>query len=306
MELEFDINAIEEDATLHEQKNFNNRADAIDFIEFQVMGELSELVQQMQQPNRWTLLKCRTEKIKAELEGVDFRLFQKLRANIQAKADNVKRFKDIVGEYFNIDIAYKGCLEDPGYDNLDVFINGILSFQAMPDATKELEPEMVYYQKTPARVVFELVEKCHFSKEDVFVDVGSGLGQVTILVNLLTGVTAKGVELEPAFCAYANDCAKQLNLPNVTFINADARYTDYSEGTIFFMFTPFKGKILKDVLEILRKESLLRKITIITYGPCTTEIALQSWLHFMKPEDDNVYAPRVFSSGKHFPGIQSQ
>jgi hypothetical protein len=29
----------------------------------------------------------------------------------------------------------------------------------------------------------------------------------------------------------------------VEFINVDARQADYSEGTVFFMFTPFRGEI---------------------------------------------------------------
>jgi hypothetical protein len=62
------------------------------------------------------------------------------------------------------------------------------------------------------------------------------------------------------------------------------------------MFTPFKGEILQEVLEILRKESLLRKIKIITYGPCTAQVALQSWLDFAVPKDDNIYKLGVFTS----------
>ena len=155
---------------------------------------------------------------------------------------------------------------------------------------------MVYYQKTPARIVFELAERSHFTKEDVFLDLGSGLGQVTILINLLAGITARGIEFEPAFCDYAGDCAANLSLSNVTFINADARKADYSEGTVFFMFTPFRGEILQEVLEMLRKESLRRKIKIITYGPCTPLVALQNWLNFATPGGNDLYRLGFFSS----------
>jgi hypothetical protein len=82
----------------------------------------------------------------------------------------------------------------------------------------------------------------------------------------------------------------------VSYINADARKADYSEGTVFFMFTPFRGEILQEVLELLRKESLLRKIKIITYGPCTAQVALQSWLDAAIPKDAPVYKLAIFSS----------
>ncbi|MEP6613104.1 MAG: class I SAM-dependent methyltransferase, partial [Mucilaginibacter sp.] len=186
--------------------------------------------------------------------------------------------------------------EEAGYDNLDIFINGLLSFHSIPGQTRDLEPEMVFYQKTPARIIFDLVEKAYVTRDDVFFDLGSGLGQQAILVNLMTGAKAKGVEFEPAFCNYANDCATQLNLPGVTFINTDARQADYSDGTVFFMYTPFRGEILQDVLALLRKESLTRKIKIITYGPCTAQVALHSWLDFTISNNGNIYKPAVFTS----------
>ena len=219
--------------------------------------------------------------------------FQKLRAAIRSGGYTGRAFKDLIAGYVDIDGGYS---EVPGYDNLDILINGLFHAEAMPEQTLPLEPEMVYFQKTPARVVFELVEHYPFSREDVFFDLGSGLGQVAMLINLLTGVSAKGIEFEPAFCDYAGNCAAELHLPNVTFINADARKTDYSEGTVFFMYTPFRGEILRDVLALLRKESLHRKITLVTYGPCTAEVALQNWLIPATPAGKDMYRLCVFSS----------
>jgi len=116
------------------------------------------------------------------------------------------------------------------------------------------------------------------------------------LLNLLTGVTAKGVEFEPAFCKYAEDCVGELNLNKVEFINADARQANYSQGTIFFMYTPFNGEIMQEVLTALKQESLKRKIKIITYGPCTAEVGLQSWLNPANKKDDDMYKLAVFAS----------
>jgi hypothetical protein len=288
--------AIEKDPLLYEEKNFDTRIEVIDFIEFQVIDWIEELLLKTAQPDQLMSLKYRAEKVITKLEEIDVNLFQKLQAKIRTGGYTGKEFKALVNEHVDFDLADNEHQGEPGYDNLDAFINGLSPFQTMPEQTKDLEPEMVYYQKTPARIVFELVEKAHLTKEDVFFDLGSGLGQVAILVNLLTGITVKGIEFEPAFCNYARDCAAGLNLSNVTFINVDAREADYSEGTIFFMFTPFRGEIMEKVLAILREESLQRKIKIITYGPCTVQVALQSWLHSAPSEDDNIYKLSVFTS----------
>jgi SAM-dependent methyltransferase len=290
------IEAIEENSLLYEEKNFDKRIEVIDFLEFQVIDQIDDLLRKTAQADQLILLKYRAEKVKSELEEIDINLFQILQANIRIEEYIGKEFKDLINEYVNFNLDNNEHQEEAGYDNLDIFINRLFPFQTMPEPTKDLEPGMVYYQKTPARIVFELVEKSHFNKEDVFFDLGSGLGQVAILVNLLAGITAKGVEFEPAFCEYARDCAAELNLSNVTFINVDARKADYSEGTIFFMYTPFKGEILQEVLEILRTESLVRKIKIITYGPCTAQVASQSWLDIAVPKDDNIYKLGIFTS----------
>lgn len=288
------IEDAEKDSLLRKEKNFVQRIDVIDFIGFEIIDQLKTLLQKADQPDQLLSLKYRAEKLKSELEAIDIKLFQKLRANIRAGKYTGNQFKGLINAYTGFNLKDKEHQQEAGYDNLDIFINGIFPVQAMPEQTKELEPEMVFYQKTPARIVFELVDKCNFTKEDVFFDLGSGLGQVAILVNLLTGITVKGVEFEPAFFDYAKDCAIELNLSNVEFVNVDARKADYSGGTIFFMYTPFTGEILNEVLEHLRKESLLRKIKIITYGPCTPLVATQNWLEGLP--NDNIYKLAVFAS----------
>jgi hypothetical protein len=290
------IEATETDPSVYEEKNLDNRLGVIDFIEFQLVDQIAQLLQKTDRPEKLKLLRDRAEKIKSDLERVNINLFLKLRASIRTGEYTEDEFTTLIRDNFDFKFDYSRHEDEIGYDSLDIFINGLFSYQRMPDQTKDLEPEMLYYQKTPARIIFEVVEKAHITKKDVFFDLGSGLGQVAILVNLLTGITAIGIEFEPAFCDYARTRAAELSLSNVQFINSDAREADYSHGTIFFMFTPFKGAILKEVLAILRRESLLRKIKIFTYGPCTVEVVTQNWLHLENPEDANIYTIGIFSS----------
>jgi len=292
-EIQSHFEKIEKDVALYEEKNFEHRMEAIDFMEFYIIDQVEMSLQKTDQPNELILLRHRAGKIKLELEKINVSLFQKLRANMRKGEHRGKRFRDLVDQYTNLHNEQHG---ETGYDNLDIFINGLFSLRAMPEPTKELETEMVYYQKTPARVIFEMVEKVHFTSNDVFFDLGSGLGQVAILVNLLTWVKAIGVEFEPSFSEYAQNCAAGLNITGVTFLNVDACEADYSEGTVFFMFTPFTEKMLQEVLELLKKESLLRKIKIITYGPCTALVASQSWLAGATRRSNDVYKLAFFNS----------
>ena len=48
---------------------------------------------------------------------------------------------------------------------------------------------------------------------------------------------------------------QELNLSEVDFINVDAREAEYADGTVFFLYTPFEGKMLLEVLGRLKEEA---------------------------------------------------
>jgi hypothetical protein len=273
-----DIETIEKDVALYQEKNFNLRVQAIDYIEFNVIDRINALVENRDTPDRMIFLKEYAKKVKCHLEDADTRMFHQLRAKISQEGYRGKPLLDLIDEYLGYNLSTYLQQDTVGYDNLDMFLNGLLTNRKMPVETKDREPEMIFYQKTPARIILALIKKAECKPHDVFIDLGSGLGQVTILVNLLTSVISKGIEFEPAFCNYAKACVADLNLNHVDFINMDARYADYADGTIFFMYTPFEGKMLQDVLQNLNSEAKKRKIKIFTYGPCTPEVAKENWL----------------------------
>lgn len=295
-EIQSDIEAIEKNSALYEETNFDIRVEAIDYVEFKIIDRIEGLLHTTNQREELTTLKQSAQRVKRQLEDIDDILFQRLRADIGGGVCTGTALKRLIDEYAGGDSRGGRQQDEIGYDSRDVFINGLLLINPVPVETKAREPEMVYYQQTPARIILELVEKAHLAEQDVFYDLGSGLGQVPILVHLLSGVTAKGIEFEPAYCDYAKRCAAALNLSRVEFVNADARKADYSDGTVFFMYTPFKSKLLQEMLEKLRGESRLRMIRLFTHGPCTPEVSRQSWLKAVDQNKADLYKLGVFSS----------
>jgi len=277
-ELQSSILKIQENKALYEEANFNIRADALDFIDFHIIDRIGIFDQNEDAKEEFEFVKTLARNLTVELEIIDRNLFRKLREQIGAANDKSVVLRDIICKYCETDISAINESGKTGYDNLDIFINGILSEQKIPEPTKNSEPEMIFYQKTPARIIFEMLAKAQIKEDDVFFDLGSGLGQVAILTNLISGVSAKGIEYETVYCDYARQSAVQLNLSNISFINKDARNMDYSEGSIFFLYTPFKGKILDEVMGLLRKAAQKKPIRIFTYGPCSASIAQLNWL----------------------------
>jgi hypothetical protein len=82
----------------------------------------------------------------------------------------------------------------------------------------------------------------------------------------------------------------------VVFVNRDARDVDYTDGTVFFMYTPFTGALLEAVLTTLSNVARCHPLTLCTFGACTFEVAKQRWLSLHHPETVHAYALAVFTS----------
>lgn len=164
------------------------------------------------------------------------------------------------------------------FDQLDEIVSGVLQLRGPGEADLLPSPEMTAYQPTPARHILDLIAACRFSSDDVFVDLGSGLGHVPLLVCILAGIRTRGIEVQPDHAASAQETAQCLNLSRVQFAAEDARKTDLSDGTVFYMFTPFTGSVLADVVDQLHRQSKTRQIRICTLGPCTWILQGQTWL----------------------------
>jgi Histone methylation protein DOT1 len=273
-----DLEIFSRDDTLYHEKNFCLRAHAIDDLEFKIIDRIDAIMEDRDVLDKMTDLKELAEKTKRDLEVADVKMFQRLRIKISLGEYRGTNLLKLLDEYQDNNLS--GFLQQDtiGYDQLDIFVNGLLLYQNIPAETKWREPEMVFYQKTPVRIILELIKRVEFQSQDVFVDLGSGLGQAVMLVNLITSVQSIGVEFEPAFCTYARALATELGLQGVEFISGDARFADYSEGTVFFMYSPFEGEMLREILQILMKKAKKSKIRIFTYGPCTAIVAQQNWL----------------------------
>lgn len=285
--------------SLFDPVHFIRRADAIEWIDFYILDRIGGDPVGGDQPGglpgdqprdeKLAIIRRYAAEVKHALEEVDTDLFTHLRSRTYTRGS----FREMLRTYL---ADYSSEPDGIGYDHLDVFVSRLLSAQPLPEATLAGVPDMVFYQKTPARIVFEMAGSAGFTRDDVFFDIGSGLGQVVILIHLISGVTARGVEYEPAYCDYARACAARLNLSGVGFIHAYAGEADYATGTVFFLYTPFEGRMLQDMLDILRYIARDRAIRVFTYGPCSPHVARQDWLRCIRGSGEDFYTLYQFAS----------
>jgi hypothetical protein len=232
-------------------------------------------------------LRRRAKAICGRLEAANSELYQSIRLEIQRGICPVT-FADLLRQLSSKVEPFRSTRRI-GYDYLDELISGVLQFDEPMDETIHSGSEIVPYQPTPARHIFALIAATEISASDVLVDLGSGLGHVPLLVSACSGASSIGVELEPNFVAVARCCARSLNLSRVSFREEDARDTDLLSGTVFYLYTPFTGSILRAVVNSLREQAAVRPIKVCTFGPCTLAIAEEPWLEaMMSPETDQI------------------
>jgi hypothetical protein len=218
----------------------------------------------------------RVKAIQTRLEAINAELYQSIRSEIMygAQPDPLLRWVQGPASGEDKELPAPG----PAYDYRDELLSGILQLREPSVANLRPAREMVFYQPTPVRHILRLIGVCALSEADVFVDVGSGLGHVSLLVSMLAGVQSLGIEVQAAYVASARECARRLHQSRVRFIHGDARMADLSVGTVFYLYSPFIGSILMEVLNRLRTESTIRPIRICTLGSCTSTVARESWL----------------------------
>jgi hypothetical protein len=159
----------------------------------------------------------------------------------------------------------------------DRWVDAVLGLGDIPDDGPELPRGCVPYLPCSVDVLLRMVDQTPIRGSDVFVDVGSGLGRAAMLVHLLTGAGAIGLEIQPALALASRGLASRLGLSRVSSIDGDATKLTgcMTTGTVFFLYCPFGGHRLAKVLADLEPIARTRTIRI-----CSVELPLPTcpWL----------------------------
>lgn len=164
-----------------------------------------------------------------------------------------------------------------------------------PDSAAPGDHLIGYHTSSLAVVVKALVD-APVVENDVLVDLGSGLGKVVMLARLLTGAVARGIEIQSDLVQRSRRAAEQARI-EVSFSHADARSADLDDGTVFFLYDPFAGPVVNEVLERLRRVAARRSIVV-----CALGIDLDAdWL---KPRSGDSFWLTIYDSA--IPGVPAR
>ncbi len=253
------LDALEHDAALREPDRLRERLDAFDRLELLQLGGV---------PGPGPLAR-RIAALREDFEALNTASFAHAREAIR---------RGVVPALLRQCLDGAGHVDGDGYDWRDELVDGVLQLRPPSPAASPLPPDMVAYQPTPARHIFDLLAQARLDAHDVLVDLGSGLGHVPLLAAICSPAATLGVEREARYVACAQAAADALRLSRARFLCRDARAADFSHGTLFYLYTPFRGAVLDTVLDALRREAQRRGLRVAAHGPCVATLAAQPWL----------------------------
>lgn len=178
-------------------------------------------------------------------------------------------------------LAFRAALEAVPEVDRDAWFDVLCDCTELPE-DGPLPRGCVPYLPCAVATVLDAVRQAAITADDVFVDVGAGVGRAVLLTHLLTGARGVGLEIQPPLVRSARASTAALKLSGVRFVEGDALelVRQAREGTVFFLYCPFGRDRLEHVLDDLAAFARARPIRVCTVGMPPLE---RRWLQAMPP-----------------------
>lgn len=180
--------------------------------------------------------------------------------------------------------SYKTRLLNPHDEFWDRRI-GIHTFGFNPGSGKQGDSDWrVHYTPTPYSDIFRLLQMVGLNKDDVFTDLGAGMGRAVFCASWMGAKRAVGIEIVQDLCETAtqNHLQSRLAGRNIEFICKNAMDYQCSDTTVLFMFHPFGEATLRKVLHNIEAERMAgprANLRIIYLNPVFDAVLQQTkWL----------------------------
>jgi hypothetical protein len=147
----------------------------------------------------------------------------------------------------------------------DAWVDALLGIDSPPPDDAHLPRGAVPYLPCGVDEILAAIREAPITERDELVDLGAGLGRVVMLVHLVTGAGARGIEIQEHLARRARERAAELGCSDVSFVHADATETEL-EGTIFFLYAPCNGAMLERLMARIEQVASHRRVVVCAVG----------------------------------------
>jgi len=171
---------------------------------------------------------------------------------------------------------------------------GVRTFGYYPGSDLNDPARSNYYMPTSYLDLLKIFKRARLGNNDVFVDLGSGLGRAVFLASHLGVRNSIGLELVPSLHEGAEANRRRGDWPNVEFHLGDARDTIFPDVTLLWMFNPFGPIIMEEMLGKLG-EQRTGQLRLIYFNPVHDDVLERAgWLTKVDfvPRSENLFGSR--------------
>lgn len=142
-------------------------------------------------------------------------------------------------------------------DQRDPWVDRVFDVDPLAEDGPDLPPGCVPYLPCDVDTLLRVVDAAGVTADDVFVDVGAGVGRAAALVHLVTGAEVVAVEVQAGLAAEARALAARVAPGGLSVLHGDAPRLvgGLDRGTVFFLYCPFSGDRLAALLDALPRRS---------------------------------------------------
>jgi len=142
-------------------------------------------------------------------------------------------------------------------------------------------PDAGHYATMRYTTIFAVLEHLHLTPSDVFVDIGCGKGRVLCCAARHRAKQVIGIDLSDQLCCEARINAQRMRgrRAPIAVETALAQEFDYGPATVLFLFDPFGGTTLGQVLAKVAHDTRGREVRVAYANPTYDEVfRAQAWL----------------------------
>ena len=131
---------------------------------------------------------------------------------------------------------------------------------------KKGEKDIYVYGETPLHTMDKIARECRLQRNDTIYELGCGRGRTCFWLRYFTGANVVGIEHIPDFTERANRIKDRLNIDHIEFRNEDLLKSDFSNGTVFYLYgTCYEKPFLEKLIQKFNKLPAGTKIITVSY-----------------------------------------
>lgn len=128
------------------------------------------------------------------------------------------------------------------------------------------EKDVYAYGETPLTSLDLIAKECRINKDDVVFELGAGRGRGCFWLNSFIGCQVVGIEYVPDFVERAERIKRKCCYPDVNFRNEDMLKSDFSEGTVFYLYgTSYEDNFILKLVDKFKKLPAGTRIITVSY-----------------------------------------